>query len=88
MGRKTIDVQEMKEYANDLLARRGNTMTKEDVNIRLGVTLMIERILMDSGNYKGYRYLCSDDLEEGVSPGIIYTEDSHEIVDDTRRRYF
>lgn len=88
MGRKTIDVQEMKEFANDLLSRRGNTMSKEDVNIRLGVTLMIERILMDSGNYKGYRYLCPDDLEEGVSPGIIYTEDSHEIVDDTRRRYF
>jgi hypothetical protein len=88
MGRKTVNVQEIKEYANGVLARTGNTLTQEDVNIRRGVILMAEQILMLTGNYKGYRYLDSGDLESGVTPGIVYNEDHHEVLDETRRLYF
>lgn len=54
--RKTIDVESVKEYCNSILARKydGMFITPE---VKHGVVLMIDHILMETGNYKGYGYL-------------------------------
>lgn len=84
MGRKTIDVQKMKEYANEVL--QSSTWSPE---FRFGIITMVERILMDSGNYRGFRYLDSAELPENVLPGIVtITEGEYSFPDETRRRYF
>jgi hypothetical protein len=62
-------VQQIKAYANGILAAENDKAR----GLRLGAILMIEQILLGSGNYKGFRYL---DIE------------GTEIGDDTRRFYF
>jgi hypothetical protein len=69
MSRKTVCVQQIKSYANGILASEN----ANGQDLRLGAILMIEQILLGSGNYKGFRYL---DIE------------GTEIGDDTRRFYF
>ena len=53
MKRKTIDVNYLKAFANNMLAG-ADPMQKE---VRLGVSVMIEDILHRTGNYQGFRYL-------------------------------
>lgn len=72
MGRKTIDVEYMKAFANSMLA--GTDPKQKDV--RLGVSLMLEEILHRTGNYKGFKYNDYDARIE--SPNF----------DDTQRTYF
>lgn len=90
MSRKTIDVQEMKKFANSVLASKWVDGTPAYTPAyRLGICTMIERVLMDSGNYKGYAMLEASDLGEGIEPGIVYESVSDfEILDETRRVYF
>ena len=52
-ARKTVDVAYMKEYANTFLMGEA-VIAKE---MRLGVAVMIEEILFQTGNYKGYKLL-------------------------------
>lgn len=62
-GKKTIEVKGMLEWANMQLAR---TDEYADVGFKSGIATMIERILMDSGNYNGYSHLDSDNCEFGT----------------------
>jgi hypothetical protein len=79
--RKTIDVATIKDKANIALAveSEGNTP-----DFRRGIFTMLESILMDTGNYKGFQYTnLTPEMknEEGyLLPG--------EPKDDTRRRYY
>ena len=63
-ARKTINVDSLRLYANEMLKAHGNAP------YRNGIILMIERVLHDSGNYKGYNYLFKADVPEGCRPGI------------------
>lgn len=69
MSRKTVCVEQIKAYANGILAAEND----KAADLRLGAILMIEQILHNSGNYKGFKYL---DIE------------GTEIGDETRRFYF
>lgn len=53
MARKTIDVETVKASVNRALAveAEGN-----DPQFRNGVAAVLEMILMDTGNYKGFRF--------------------------------
>lgn len=77
MARKTVDVQAVKELANRTLA---STATFLDPSYRNGVIGMVESVLHNTGNYKGFKYLPSEWDENTGSLRVGY--------DDTRRQYF
>ena len=52
--KKTIEVKEMLEWANKQLAR---TDEYADEKFKAGICTMIEKLLMETGNYKGYNEL-------------------------------
>ena len=58
MPRKTIDVRPLLEYANIQLARTDKFVTKE---YKIGIVSMIEKILHDTNNYRGFMFINNDD---------------------------
>ena len=80
MTRKTINVEEVKDWANQQFEStvRWNAETNEYVEVdaawREGVQTMLENILMSTDNYKGFRYLREDEVPEKALPGIRETE--------------
>ena len=63
-GRKTIEVKGLLEWANIQLQRND---VYADTGFKSGICTMIERILMDTGNYDGYMHLDKDDCEFGTN---------------------
>ncbi len=68
-GRKTIDVGEVRQRANELLAlpNGGAFDGKADwinADFRMGVDALIDWILHESGNYRGYNLQSSEWLPE------------------------
>jgi hypothetical protein len=58
--RKTINVLEMLNWANTQLKRTDEWARAE---FKSGICTMIETILMDSGNYKGFMFIDNSDSE-------------------------
>jgi hypothetical protein len=52
--KKTTGVKDLLEYANKQLARTDEFATRE---FKSGISVMIERVLYDTGNYSGFRFL-------------------------------
>ena len=50
-SRKTIRVKEMLEWANHQLGRTDEFATEK---FKAGISVMIEHLLMETGNYQGY----------------------------------
>jgi hypothetical protein len=67
-GRKTIDVDRVREIANKMLS----DSVDDRRDGRISVANMLETILMETGNYHGFRYI------DGTPTGV---------VDDSRRKY-
>lgn len=63
--RKKILVDELLKLANDQLAR---TDKFADQRFKAGVCVIIERVLLDTGNYKGY----TESGEEAITYSRIY----------------
>lgn len=91
-NRKTFDIEKYKNMVNDYLA--GDNSTKEQRQV-MADTLM--NILMETGNYKGFRYLSWRHLTAGVTPGINEDSDGQVLsyesgrfdnTDETRVYYF
>ena len=88
--RKTINVAEVRYTVNHILA----TATHDDDKhrqYRMGMILLLEDILMKSGNYKGYSYLAQDDVPTDCRPGIrrhLASEFAFVDTDETRRYYY
>lgn len=61
-ARKTIDVESIKEFANEQLAHPNNSLGE-----KLGIMTMIEEILCKTGNYNGYMFL---NLIDGTAPDL------------------
>ena len=57
--KKTIEVSRIKEMVNHYLKHS----SKYEYGERLGECFLLEAILMETGNYKGFRYLETDDPE-------------------------
>ena len=58
--RSTTEVKSLLKYANDELKRQDEFATKE---FKMGICNMIEFILFETGNYRGYSYLDNTDIE-------------------------
>ena len=95
--RKTMNVEDLKNYANNQLAssiryeRQKESFEGIDAEFRKGVMAMIEAVLFETDNYKGYRYLAVDEIPTGCTPGIRRNrgeEKQFENTDNTRVRYF
>jgi hypothetical protein len=63
-SKKTVEVKGLLEWANNQLERNDEYA---DVGFKSGICTMIERILMDTGNYDGYMHLDKDDCEFGTN---------------------
>lgn len=72
--RQTLPVDILKNRVNRMLAAEGGT---EDG--RKALAVLIEGVLMDTGNYKGFGYLPAEWEKDGTGLRDGY--------DDTRRRY-
>lgn len=53
-GKKTIQVESLKIWANNSLKREDEFA---DQKFKAGICTAIERILMDSDNYRGFQFL-------------------------------
>ena len=65
MARKTISVEFVKDEINATLARSADSESER----RWGMMAVLEKILHESGNYSGFRYLEVDEIN-GAVPGI------------------
>ena len=59
MANQTIKIERIKEMVNSYL----KNSTKSEYGERLGECFLLEAILLETGNYKGYRYLETDEVE-------------------------
>lgn len=89
--RKTIKVDELKKRANHVLLNSAD----DAQNVRQGWINMIEGVLMDTGNYRGFGYLNNRHMREstgGVSVGIndhnLPHDKRYEGTDPTRVMYY
>jgi hypothetical protein len=73
MARKTIEVGKVLRIANNFLAAKHTTAEEREA-----VAAVIEAVLMETDNYRGFAYL----------PKENYTHEMGFEHDGTRRRYF
>ena len=62
-SKKTVEVKELLEWVNTQLAR---TDEYAHAGFKSGICTMIEKVLIDTGNYSGYMHLDKDDCEFGT----------------------
>jgi hypothetical protein len=83
MGRKTVDIETVKEMVNRGLETSSSTLYLEGLTpeqaFRTGLTAVLEQVLMSTGNYKGFAYQRS----ELQSDGTLKPD-----YDNTRRKYY
>jgi hypothetical protein len=88
--RKTIEISKLVEIANGILQNSGS----DYADIRQGAINMIESALMETKNYRGFRYLDETEVDASSRPGIRDTAtisrgvDNFRDTDSTRRHYF
>jgi hypothetical protein len=90
MPRKTIDVDAIKSFANLYLSA-----PLMSVDQRKAVIDLLEYVLYNTGNYKGWRALREIEVPAGELPGIRYENGEplpypqrFENTDITRRNYY
>ena len=93
MARKTINVETIKDWANEQLVSDSRLGQFRPVGrgYRHGIMNMIENVLMSTDNYKGFRYLGKDEVPKGHPPGIYRNHRDEPVftdTDNTRVRYF
>ena len=85
--RKTFSVEALKDRINSQLRDAGTTD-----DFRHGLMNVLEGVLMDSGNYRGFSYLTAAEVPAGQKPGIRYDVAGDpvfdELTDATRVHYF
>ena len=95
--RKTIEVSKILEIVNKASARKGipDLSPEQYVHRREGMQMVLEAVLHETNNYKGFRYLTNEELPEGCLPGVRYEHGKllgypqrFDKVDDTRRMYY
>ena len=87
MARKTVDVDALRIKVNSMLANSTGSISE-----RIGMFQVLEDVLLDSGNYKGFRYLTEAEVPEGFKPGINSDSDNSDTkftnCDSTRIHYY
>ena len=87
MKRKTISVEAVKTQVNFMLKNSTNLSP----DFRTGIASVLEYVLHETENYKGYWMLRPNEVPEGQKAGIIFdesTEHNHQYPDDSRRKYY
>lgn len=99
MARKTVEVSVLKDIVNDVLRTSTNEFGMTE-GVRTGMIFLLEKVLFDTGNYKGYRQLMLADVPKGEKPGISVNETGliehtpvevrfdKNTTDTSRREYF
>jgi hypothetical protein len=75
VARKTVEVGKVLRMVNSFLAAKNTTDDERE-----GVAALMEAILFETGNYRGYRYLDTDQIEGNGSRRFYFP--SGKIVDD------
>ncbi len=85
--KKTFNVQDLVEQINR--RNRKSTCVPE---VRRGWNCVLEDILMETNQYRGFGYLKQEEVPEGHRCGMIPADDirntTHEFPDETRRFYY
>lgn len=63
--RKTIEIERVKKLINEKLKSQGS------ISERLSLMTLLEIMLSETGNYKGFRYLTVNEVPSDCDPGII-----------------
>jgi hypothetical protein len=66
MARKTVNVEDIKRWSNAILSSPRGEMSFVTAEYKDGICTMIEKILHDSGNYKGYVFKDNEDNDYGT----------------------
>ena len=74
-ARKTIEVGTLLHRVNYFLASKNSTAEEREV-----MCTFIEGVLHDTGNYRGYRYLSTDEIEGNGSRRVYFV--SGKLEDD------
>ena len=80
--RKTFDVDQLRISVNSRLA--GSVCSAD---VRSGMCSILEEVLHDTGNYRGFGYLTATEVPRGHLPGIIRDGENSVFPDETRRYY-
>ena len=78
MARKTFDVEKLKERVNFFLLNSRD----DQRDMRRGQMAMLEGVLHDTGNYRGFNYLNPRDMkgsEYGHTVGVNHYGDTEEL---------
>jgi hypothetical protein len=86
--RSTFRVDDLKDTINKCLRESTCSPLERDA-----MSSILESVLMDSGNYRGFRYLTYSEVPLGCEPGIEEQQGSDGILsftypDESRRKYF
>jgi hypothetical protein len=86
--RKTVDVQQLKERVNralrDAADFQDSTKGLEGAQaFRQGLAAVLEDVLMASGNYKGFNYVCLENAERDADGYLVPG-----TYDETKRVYY
>ena len=57
MTKKTMQVESIKEYCNELLAGKVEDNKWLNPQARIGIATVLEHILHETGNYHGFNYV-------------------------------
>jgi hypothetical protein len=73
MARKTFEVETLKNIVNEVLATSSSEYgcTRDR---RQGMMNLLEKVLHETGNYRGFRNLMLKDVPAGEKPGIMVNE--------------
>jgi len=86
-------VAKRKTFSVEALKRKVNHRNKESTCVaatRDGWNSVLEDVLLETGNYNGFRYLKQEEVPPGRLPGIVWHEDPKKRLfpDEGRREYF
>lgn len=87
MKRSTIKVSFVIEKANAFIRNSADS----DKDRRLGIASLLEAILFETNNYRGYSYLTETDMKNSLNgkiPGISENQFGNDrMMDESRRKY-
>lgn len=69
MSRKTFEVESLKSMVNEMIARSHDDCGGS-VEYRESAASILSSVLMQTGNYKGFRYLTEKEVPSGQKFGI------------------
>jgi hypothetical protein len=82
MARKTCYVRDLIEEVN-----RRNSVSTCPPDVRSGWNSLLDGVLHETGNYRGYTYLEARHVPVGQAPGVLRTETGNVFPDESRRNY-